>query len=218
MKSKYRLVVFDWDGTLIDSAGAIVECIQAASSDLGLPVPNHLVARQVIGLGLEDALRHAVPQLPVDRFHEMAERFRCHFLARDQDLNLFSGVPELLGELSARGLKLAVATGKSSSGLARALKISGLDPYFDATRCADQCHPKPHPQMLLELMAELDLLPSDLLMIGDTSHDLTMAANAKVDAVGVSYGAHTKEMLMACSPKCVLDSVEDLSEWLKTCT
>jgi phosphoglycolate phosphatase len=214
MTKKYRLVVFDWDGTLMDSAAAIVESIQAASRDLGLPEPSDERARHVIGLGLHDALRFAVPELSTERYPEMADRYRHHYLSRDSELVLFPGILELLSNLSAQGVALAVATGKSKFGLTRAMKATGLEQCFKATRCADQCSSKPHPQMLLELMAELGLLATDTLMIGDTTHDLAMAANAKVEAVGVSYGAHTKAALKAYAPKSVLDSVDELSEWL----
>lgn len=217
MKTRYQMIVFDWDGTVMDSASAIVESIQAASRDLGLPEPPDARARHVIGLGLGDALRYAVPELPSHRYEEMVDRYRHHYLSRDNELRLFSGMSELLTGLSNRGFLLAVATGKSRLGLSRALKVCGLEAFFDATRCADQCMSKPHPQMLLELMDEFALSPEDLLMIGDTTHDLTMAANAKVDAVGVAYGAHEREVLLTCSPRSVVESVEQLSDWLDGC-
>lgn len=217
MNSRYRMIVFDWDGTVMDSAAAIVESIQAASRDLGLPAPPDARARHVIGLGLGDALRHAVPELPPHRYDEMVDRYRHHYLSRDHDLRLFSGIADLLTTLSKRGLLLAVATGKSHLGLSRALKVSGLEHFFDATRCADQCMSKPHPQMLLELIDEFALSADDLLMVGDTTHDLNMAANAKVDALGVAYGAHERAVLLTCSPRGVVDSVEELSVWLDGC-
>ena len=214
MNSNYRMIVFDWDGTIMDSAAAIVESIQAACRDLKLPVPPDARARHVIGLGLSDALRHAVPELLEHRYEEMVDRYRHHYLSRDHDLLLFSGIPELLNKLADRGFLLAVATGKSSLGLNRALKVSNLDKFFHATRCADQCQSKPHPQMLLELMEEFGLSNEDLLMIGDTTHDLNMAANAKVDAVGVTYGAHDRQTLLNCTPQFLANSVDELSNWL----
>lgn len=217
MKRRYQMIVFDWDGTVMDSAAAIVESIQAASRDLGFPEPPDDRARHVIGLGLGDALRHAVPELPSHRYEEMVDRYRHHYLSRDHELRLFSGMAELLNGLSDRGVLLAVATGKSQLGLSRALKVSGLERFFAATRCADQCMSKPHPQMLLELIEEFGLSASDLLMIGDTSHDLNMAANAKVDGLGVAYGAHSREALLACSPRDVVDSVGELTAWLDGC-
>lgn len=214
MKRRYQMIVFDWDGTVMDSAAAIVESIQAASRDLGLAEPPDSRARHVIGLGLGDALRFAVPDLPSHRYGEMVDRYRYHYLSRDHELRLFSGIAELLSTLSGRGFVLAVATGKSQLGLSRALEVSGLKRFFAATRCADQCLSKPHPQMLLELMEEFALSARDLLMVGDTTHDLNMAANAQVDAVGVAYGAHRREDLLSCSPCGVVDSVEELSVWL----
>ena len=165
---KYELVVFDWDGTLLDSAGAIVRAIQASCRDLDLPVPDDARARHVIGLGLADALRHAVPDLPPDGTQAMIERYRFHYLSGDQSLTLFDGVPEMLQRLQAAGHILAVATGKSRLGLERAFDHSGLRPLFMASRCADECHSKPHPQMLQELMAEFGVSAESTVMIGDT--------------------------------------------------
>ena len=209
------MVVFDWDGTVMDSASAIVDAIQAASRDLGLPEPSDERARHVIGLGLGDALRHAVPELPATRYEEMAGRYRHHYLSRDHELRLFPGIEALIDELSGMGLLLCVATGKSHLGLSRALTVTGLGARFHASRCADQCASKPHPEMLLELMAEFALSPSDLLMIGDTTHDLDMAANAKVDSIGVAYGAHPRDILMTRPARFVVDSVDELAICLR---
>lgn len=213
---KYELIVFDWDGTLLDSAGAIVQAIQAASRDLGLTVPDDARARHVIGLGLVDALRHAVPDLPPERYQAMAERYRHHYLSGDHALTLFPGVPEMLARLQAAGHALAIATGKSRQGLDRALAHSGLGPLFLASRCADECHSKPHPQMLEELMAEFGVAPASTVMIGDTSHDLQMATNAGVDGLAVTYGAHPHEHLREHRPLACLSSVPELDRWLTT--
>lgn len=211
---RYRLIVFDWDGTLIDSAGAIVECIQDAARDLGLEVPARERASHVIGLGLRESLRIAVPGLPAERSMEFVAAYRRHFLAREDDMRLFPGAGALLDALRARGHLLAVATGKSRQGLERALAASGLRERFAATRCADETTPKPHPAMLQELMLELEALPGSTLMIGDTSHDLSMAAAAGVDAVAVAYGAHAADDLRAMQPRACVTSVEELSRWL----
>lgn len=212
---RYELIVFDWDGTLMDSAAAIVRSIQAACLDLELPVPAETKARHVIGLGLADAMRHAVPDLPPDRYPQMIERYRHHYLSRDHELVLFDGVEALLDELTVGGHLLAVATGKSRVGLDRALAHSGLHAHFRASRCADECFSKPHPQMLEELMAEFGVAPDQTLMIGDTSHDLLMASNADVGALAVTYGAHTREHLAEHGPLACLHSVAELSSWLK---
>jgi len=211
---RYSLLVFDWDGTLIDSAGAIVWCIQSACRDLGLPVPDQARASHVIGLGLQDALAHAVPGLPPQDYGRMVERYRHHFLSRDSQIPLFPGVEAMLVGLRDRGHALAVATGKSRAGLARSLDNTGLRSLFASLRCADQCAPKPAPDMLLELMAELGASEASTLMIGDTVHDLQMAARASVPAVAVSYGAHAKADLDALAPLACLESIDELSRWL----
>lgn len=215
MSRRYQMLVFDWDGTVMDSAAVIAESIQAACRDLGLPEPSDDRARHVIGLGLADALHYAVPELSSSRYEEMVGRYRYHYLSRDQDLRLFPGVVALIDELSEKGVLLGIATGKSHVGLSRALTVSGLESRFHATRCADQCASKPHPQMLLELMDEFALSPEDLLMIGDTTHDLDMAANAKVDAVGVAYGAHSRDVLATRATRQVVASVDELANWLR---
>lgn len=212
---KYQLIVFDWDGTLMDSTAAIVHAIQASAKDLGLPVPEDRQARHVIGLGLTDALATAVPELPPSRYGEMVDRYRHHYLSRDHELELFAGVEALLGDLAAADYQLAVATGKSRLGLDRALGQTGLGRYFHASRCADECFSKPHPQMLLELMDELGALPEATLMIGDTVHDLLLARNAGVAALGVTYGAHAPEHLQEQGALACLHSVDALAEWLR---
>ena len=210
---KYPLVVFDWDGTLIDSAGTIVECIQASARDMGLEVPTRERASHVIGLGLHDSLRFAVPGLAAGQYMEFVDCYRRHFLARQDRMRLFEGVRELLAELSA-SRRLAIATGKSRRGLDRALDADGLRRYFVASRCADETNPKPHPAMLLELMEQLSVDKAGTLMVGDTSHDLQMAAAAGVDAVAVTYGAHPEQGLRECGPLGCVSSVAELRQWL----
>ena len=214
MTKKFDLLVFDWDGTLMDSAAAIVTAIQAACTDLHLTVPSDEDARYVIGLGLEDALHHVVPQLNTADYPYLVERYRHHYLSSDHALKLFPGVPDMFEWLAGQDYLLAVATGKSRVGLQRALAQSGLTPYFHTTRCADQCFSKPHPAMLEEIMAELDVEPARTLMIGDTVHDLQMARNAGVAALGVTFGAHTADALEAEVPLACLERPVDLHEWL----
>ncbi|HEY6898326.1 MAG TPA: HAD-IIIA family hydrolase [Rhodocyclaceae bacterium] len=216
MARRFELIVFDWDGTLMDSAAMIVSSIQLAAVDMGLKSPAESRARYVIGLGLEEALRHVLPELAEHRYGELVDRYRHHYLTRDHQLTLFDGAEALVRELHGEGRMLAVATGKSRIGLERALEASGLGPLFHATRCADECHSKPHPQMLEELMDEFGVLPETTLMIGDTSHDLQMATNAGVAAVGVSYGAHDRDGLDAHGALYCADTVEDLRQWLKS--
>ena len=211
---RYDLIVFDWDGTLFDSTALIVRAIQAACRDLGAPVPSDEAAAHVIGLGLQDALQHAVPDLPVDLYPELGRRYRQHYFASHDQVTLFAGVPELLAGLRERNHWLAVATGKNRHGLNEALRISGLAGSFDATRTADETRSKPHPQMLQELMREFGTDPERTLMIGDTTHDLQLAANAGTDAVAVAYGAHPPEQLGNLRPLTIAHSVPELQDWL----
>lgn len=211
---RYPLVVFDWDGTLMDSASGIATCIQEASREMGLEVPSRERASHVIGLGLRDSLRIAVPDLRAEDYGEFVELYRKHFRASEREMLLFPGVPDLLTRLRERGCRLAVATGKSRQGLDRALAATGLGPHFVATRCADETTPKPDPAMLVELMRELSFPPEHALMIGDTTHDLDMAASAGVDAVGVTYGAHPEASLRERTPRGLVASVADLEAWL----
>jgi phosphoglycolate phosphatase len=209
----YRVLVFDWDGTIIDSASAIADCIRLAAGDLGLDVPTKEQASHVIGLGLQDALRFAVPQLRSEQMTQFVARYRYHFLMREDSMGLFDGMRELI-EAMSQERTLAIATGKSRRGLDRALEATGLKPFFQASRCADETNPKPHPAMLRELMAQFDVGPDAAVMIGDTSHDLEMARAAGVDAVAVTYGAHAESGLRACAPKGCVGSVQELRQWL----
>lgn len=214
MRMRFELLVFDWDGTLMDSAGAIVASIQASCRDLGLPVPERERAAHVIGLGLKDALSYAVPELPPSEYGRLAERYRHHYLARDPDIELFPGMREMLAGLKQRGHVLAVATGKSRVGLERVLEATQLKQYFASSRCADETHSKPHPAMLQELMQELLIEPEATLMIGDTAHDLQMALNAGVASLAVSYGAHPRDSLTVLDPLACIDTPQELLPWL----
>jgi phosphoglycolate phosphatase len=211
---RFDLIVFDWDGTLFDSTALITRCIQEACRDIGAVVPSQQDAAYVIGLGLNDALAHAAPGLAPERYPELARRYRHHYFADQHAITLFDGVPELLAKLKQRQLRLGVATGKSRLGLNSALDSCGLGPLFDATRTADETAGKPHPQMLLELMDHLGVAPDRTLMIGDTTHDLQLAANAGAHAVGVGYGAHSAESLQALAPLHVAMTVAELDHWL----
>jgi len=210
---KYRLIVFDWDGTIIDSAATIAECIRDSARDMGLPVPTTERASHVIGLGLHDSLRLAVPELQTEQYPQFVAAYRKHFLAREDSMGLFAGMEELLRALTERHL-LAIATGKSRRGLDRALAATGIGSLFTASRCADETNPKPHPAMLLELMNELGFSKDQILMIGDTSHDLQMASAAEVDSLAVTYGAHPEEGLRSCNPTGCVSSVGELKSWL----
>ena len=210
---KYPLIVFDWDGTVIDSHTAIIECMQEASRDLGLPIPERERAGHVIGLGMHDTMKIVAPELPAERYPEFIAMYRKHFLEREDRMQLFPGMNQLLHSLS-KSRRLAIATGKSRKGLERALDASGVRDCFTASRCADETTPKPHPAMLLELMDELELQPDGVLMIGDTSHDMEMAKAAGVHGLAVTYGAHPENQLRACDPRGCVASVPELREWL----
>lgn len=215
MPKQFEVLIFDWDGTLMDSAGVIVDSIQRACIDIGLAAPGDREARQIIGLGLTQALQTLLPHLPADAYPALVERYRHHYLGRDEAIPLFEGVSEGIRQLADSGFTLAVATGKSRVGLARALDTSRLGPYFAATRCADQTHSKPHPAMVLELLDELGADPDRTLVIGDTSHDLLMASNAGVASLGVTYGAHEADDLYPHAPLALMDSFAEVHAWLK---
>ena len=210
----YELIVFDWDGTLMDSTRVIAESLQAACRDVGIAVPNESDARFVIGLGLADTFRHVAPGLDDEGRRRVSERYRHHFLAREHEAPLYDGVREMLADLRARGRRLAVATGKARRGLDRAIDATGLDGVFEATRCADEGFAKPHPDMLLMLMDITGVEPGRALMVGDTTHDLDLAANAGVAAVAVSYGAHAAGLLATRPAAARCDSVAELHRWL----
>jgi phosphoglycolate phosphatase len=212
---RYELIVWDWDGTIIDSTPTIVFCIQQACRDLGFPEPDDSLASSVIGLGIQDSLRRAVPWIEPVQFPKLVDRFRHHYLARDHDLHLFSGIRELLEELRAAGFRLGVATGKSRVGLDRSLTHHGLGDLFDETRTADESFSKPHPAMLLELSDVMQVPVRRMLMVGDTTHDLQMAINAGVDGVAVTYGAHPLDTLQTTDSLGYVHSVPELSTWLK---
>ena len=213
---RFDLIVFDWDGTIVDSTAMIAQCIQHAASDLQLEVPTLEQASHVIGLGLRDALLHAVPGLAEHRAEEFSARYRHHYLAGEPDIVLFPGIEALLDELANSGVPLAVATGKTRRGLVRAFETTGLGRRFAASRCADESKSKPHPAMLLELAAELAVAPDRMLMVGDTSHDLQMAKAAGAAGLGVTYGAHLHAYLASYAPLALVDSVSELSTWLKS--
>jgi phosphoglycolate phosphatase len=214
MARRFDLIVFDWDGTIVDSTAMIALCIQKAAADLSLTVPTLEQASHVIGLGLHDALARAVPELAAGRIEEFSARYRHHWFACEPEIVLFDGVREFLVELGERGLPLAVATGKSRRGLARAFETTGLGAFFRSSRCADETHPKPHPAMLLELGGELSVPMERIVMIGDTTHDLEMATAAGASGIGVTYGAHPREQLAACAPVALVGDVAELRHWL----
>ncbi|MPM27178.1 Phosphoglycolate phosphatase [bioreactor metagenome] len=211
---RFDLIAFDWDGTLYDSTASIVRSIQEAVRDVGGTVPSDEAAAWVIGMALQPALARAAPDVPVEKYPELANRYRYHYLQHQDDLSLFDGVLPMLDDLRARGYLLAVATGKSRRGLDHVLEAVELRGVFDGSRTADETAGKPHPLMLLELMEEWSIEPARTLMIGDTTHDLQMALSAGCASVGVAYGAHDTEGFAELGPLHVAQSVADLHQWL----
>jgi phosphoglycolate phosphatase len=211
---QFDLIAFDWDGTLFDSTALITRCIQLAVVDVGGAPPTREAASYVIGMGLMQALAHAAPDVPPDRYPQLGQRYRHHYMAAQHELSLFEGVLPLLAELKSRHHWLTVATGKSRAGLNEVLQTVELQGVFDGSRTADETAGKPHPRMLHELMREFGVAPERTLMIGDTTHDLQMAVNAGCASVGVSYGAHEPSSFGELNPLHVAHSVRELHDWL----
>ena len=211
---QFDLIAFDWDGTLFDSTAIITRCIQAAVADVGGTVPSDASASYVIGMGLMQALAHAAPDVPPEKYPQLGERYKHHYFAHQHDISLFAGVLPLLADLKARHHWLTVATGKSRRGLDEALQAVELKGVFDGSRTADETAGKPSPLMLHELMREFGVSPERTLMIGDTTHDLQMAVNAGCASVGVSYGAHEPDAFHVLRPLHIAHSVRELHDWL----
>lgn len=211
---QYKAVIFDWDGTVMDSTSSIAQAIQAACVDLELPVPSAEDASWVIGLSLELALQRCAPTLDAGRVPLFMERYRHHFFLRDQTLVMFDGIIPLFDELKSREIRLGVATGKTRLGLDRVLRAQQLADRFDCTRCADESQGKPHPAMLFDIMERLSLKPEQVLMVGDTTHDIQMATSAGVDSMAVTYGAHSKRTLLLSEPTVMVSSVREMRDWL----
>ena len=212
----FDLIAFDWDGTLFDSTAIITRCIQEAVRDVGGTVPTQEAASYVIGLGLKQALAHAAPDVPPEKYALLGERYQHHYALHVSDLSFFDGAIDMLHALKAKGHRLAVATGKSRRGLDESLKSVALKGLFDASRTADETAGKPQPKMLNELLAQFAVPAERLLMIGDTTHDLQMAVNAGCPSVGVSYGAHDTASFGALGPRHIAHSVRELHDWLIT--
>lgn len=210
------LLAFDWDGTLFDSTALIVQAIQNAIADVGGTVPSKEQAAWVIGMGLQDALAHLGADTPKLNTAQLTARYLYHYSQLQHQLSLFDGTLDMLRDLKNQGFYLAIATGKSRRGLNEALAQADLKHFFDATRTADETAGKPHPQMLHELMAELDIAPERTLMIGDTTHDLQLAINAGTPSLAVSFGAHDSANFADFSPLGIVHSTRELHQTLLT--
>lgn len=214
MPKQFDLIVWDWDGTLADSTGMITQAILKAADQVGLPAVSMQTARNIIGLGLREAIQSLYGDLPAQTAQQLASQYTANYYAGESEIPLFDGAAQTVMTLNKQGFKQAVATGKGRRGLNLALEHCGLGRYFHATRTVDECFSKPHPQMLDELMEDLVVMPERTLMIGDTSYDLQMAKNAGVSSIGVSYGAHTAEHWQHLNPIHTFSDFASLSNWL----
>jgi len=216
LRRQWKVLVFDWDGTLMDSTAAIVRAAQAAILELGLPERSPDAIRNIIGLGLRESWSALFPEQGITEYLPFVERYREHFVERERmGSSLYPGVAETLRDLKARGWSLAVATGKSRTGLDYDLQRTGLGAVFDATRTADETRSKPDPRMLRELMAVLSAAPDTMLMVGDTEYDLQMAQAAGVVSLGITWGAHSEERLRRFAPAACLAGVDQIPQWLE---
>lgn len=215
MSRRFELVIFDWDGTLIDSEAKIIACMQAAMRDAGLPILEPKSISNVIGLGMRETLETLYPGISDNDSKNMIDHYRLHFFAGEHSAP-FAGVPETLAAMAEQGYFLAVATGKGRNGLNKALEATGFGRWFDATRTADETRSKPHPQMLQEILDQLGVMPDKALMVGDTEFDLEMAQHAGVASVAVSYGVHELERLQALKPVACIHAMPELINWLNS--
>jgi phosphoglycolate phosphatase len=212
--NRYQLIIFDWDGTLMDSTGHIVNCMRRAINKLELaPLADEEISH-IIGLGLHEAVQTLYPAGNDVLWRSLADCYRQTWLSSPEETPLFENARELLTRLAEQDLFLGIATGKSRRGLDKVLKATGLGDHFIATRCADECHSKPHPQMLMELMAYTGVTPEQAIMIGDTEFDLMMASNAGAHGLGITHGAHDEAKLLACSPRAIVHDLYQVETWL----
>lgn len=211
----YKLLIFDWDGTLCNSIGRIVDSMHAASTRSGFELCTDLAVKGIIGLGLPEAIRTLYPRISDAELVTFRDHYADHYIALEATPSpLFDGVKQALEAFRAEGYHLAVATGKARRGLDRVLKAHGFEDYFDITRAADEAASKPHPLMLEQILAHCGVAPRQALMVGDASFDLMMARNAGMDSVAVSYGAQAAEALQAYEPRLTIDHFSELQAWL----
>jgi len=209
--------VFDWDGTLMDSAACIASSLKAAGNDMALSLRTDAELRNVIGLGMREAVLTLHPDLTDIELQRFTDAYRQHFFLTNSDsMPLFDGVVSMLEKLNQKELWLAVATGKGRKGLKRALAATASSHFFHSTRTAEETCSKPDPQMLFELMDELGVASNKVLMVGDTEYDLDMAKRAGVSSVGVSYGAHEHHRFSVYSPLACVHSILELDQWFET--
>ncbi len=211
MLSKYKLVIFDWDGTLMDSVDRIVSCLSTSAELCGLPEHSFGELKQVIGLSLEKCFEHLYSEQENELFPAWAKHYKEQFVTHDTTPStLYNGVLPMLSWLQQQNKLIAVATGKSRHGLDRVLQESGTAHCFVTSRCADETRSKPDPLMLKEILAELNVEPHDAIMIGDTSHDMKLANNANIDVIGITWGVHCADVLNQYNPIAIIDTITEL--------
>ncbi|UOA07962.1 HAD family hydrolase [Methylobacter sp. S3L5C] len=213
MKNKFDLIIFDWDGTLVNSIDWITICLQQAAGQCGITVPEDQAAKNVIGLSLNQAMQNLFPGIDPATQAQLVAYYSQHYNSKKISPNdLFPGVYDMLVQLKQSGYQLAVATGKSRAGLQKALEGTGTEALFCVTRCADETASKPDPRMLHEILQHTNTAKERSLMVGDSVHDLQMALNAPMSAIGVSCGANSAELLQQYNPLlCLQQSTELLN-------
>ncbi|RSC26810.1 HAD family hydrolase [Pseudomonas parafulva] len=215
MSKPYELLIFDWDGTLADSIGRIVEAMNAAAERAGEAPSADAAVKGIIGLALSEAISVLYPHLDARQLEIFRQHYADIYTALDQQPSpLFEGVVESLEAFRSEGYRLAVATGKARRGLDRVLKANGWEGYFDITRAADETRGKPHPLMLEEILAHCRVEPDRALMVGDSAFDLQMASNAGMHSVAVGYGAMSLQALSEFGPQVCVEHFSQLREWL----
>ncbi len=214
----YPLVIFDWDGTLMNSVGQIVNALQQSCVDINLPMPSYEGAAYAIGLSIQEVLRQVAPTATPDQLEQLLNRYRYHYLKSENEIFLYPKALELMQSLQQHNIKMAVATGKNRVGLNRVLKTSPLQSFFATTRCADESEPKPSAAMVNEILEELGVHSSQAIVIGDTTHDVWMAKNAKVNVVALTQGAHSRDELEKSEPTLILDHIAQLYEHINRAT
>lgn len=215
MTKKYQLLIFDWDGTIIDSQAHIVHCMKEGIKDAGFEAPNDDAIRHIIGLSLERAAQVLMPNCSLSEIDAITQNYRTHFFSTGaESSDFYAGAKDMLQRCFDDGYYMAVATGKSRRGLDMVLSAFSLNSLFHITRCADETASKPDPMMLEEILTDLDLNAADALMIGDTTYDMDMANNAKIDSMAVTYGVHSKKYLEPTKPKYYLNDITQLLDVL----
>jgi phosphoglycolate phosphatase len=211
-----KAAIFDWDGTVVDSVEHIADCLLHAAVSTGFPALERAAYRDIIGLGLVEALRRLYPGLNTEQTVRMREAYSTQFMATAaNNQRIFPGIPAILEDLHKNGRQCAVATGKSRRGLNAALESSQLGAWFDITRCADETRSKPDPRMLTEILEHLGLEPTDAVMIGDTSYDLQMAHAIGMPSIGVRWGVHADDVMRPFKPIAIVDTVAELHNLLR---